>query len=114
MTARSIDKVEWGSFCAGLSKALSGSEAEIDVASLELGAQIEKEWAPWLGITYDPADDAIYITLEEADHIVKRPTELLADMDDVNISALQITDAEGIRHMVRLKGLLFLPAPRLN
>ena len=112
MTARSIDKAEWGSFCAGLSKALTGSEAEIDVASLELGDQIEKQWAPWLGITYDPRDDTIDIALEDVDHIVNRPTELLADMDDVNISALQITDAEGARHNVRLKGLLFMPAMR--
>ena len=112
MTARSIDKSEWATFCAGLSKALTGSQAEIEVASLELGDQIEKEWAPWLAITYDPKDDTIDIALEEVDHIVNRPTELLADMDDVNISALQITDAQGIRHMVRVKGLLFFPAPQ--
>ena len=112
MTTRFIDKADWGSFCAGLSKALKDSRAEIDVASLERGDQTEKEWALWRGITYHPTDDTIDIALEEVDHIVNRPTELVADMDDVNISALRITDAEGIRHMVRLKGLLFLPAPQ--
>lgn len=112
MTARSIDKAEWARFCAGLSKALTDSEAEIDVGSLERGDRTERKWAPWRGIAYDPKDDAIDIALEDVDHIVNRPTELLADMDDVNISALLITDAEGIRHRLLLKGLLFFPAPR--
>ena len=112
MTARSIQKAEWASFCAGVSKALQGSDAEIEVASLELGNQVENEWAPWIGISYDPKDDIIDIALEEHDHIVNRPIEMLADMDDVNISALQITDAEGARHLLRLRGLLFFPAPR--
>ena len=112
MTARSIEKAEWASFCAGVSKALEGSEAEIEVASLDLGNQIEKEWAPWIGISYDPKDDTFDIALEDIDHIVNRPQELLADMDDVNISALQIIDGNGIRHLVQLKGLLFFPAPQ--
>jgi hypothetical protein len=112
MTARSIEKAEWASFCAAVSKALEGSQAEIEVASLDLGGQIEKEWAPLVGITYDPNDDIIDIALEDdVDHIVNRPKELLADIEDVNISALQITDADGVRHLVKLKDELMLPPP---
>ena len=112
MTARAIDKAEWAAFCAAVSKALEGSQAEIEVASLDLGDQIEKEWAPLIGITYDPEDDIIDIALEDdVDHIVSEPQELLADIDDASISALQITDAEGTRHLVRLKDGLMLPAP---
>jgi len=112
MTARSIEKAEWAAFCAAVSKALEGSQAEIEVASLDLGDQIEKQWAPLIGITYDPNDDIIDIALEDdVDHIVNRPQELLADIDDASISALQITDADGRLHLVRLRDELMLPAP---
>ena len=109
MTARSIQKAEWGRFCAAISKALEGSQAEIEVASIDLGQQVEKEWAPLIGISYDPEDDVIDIALEEVDHIVNEPKELLAEMDDASVSALQITDGEGTRHLVRLKDGLMLP-----
>ena len=112
MTARSIQKAEWAAFCAAVSKALEGSQAEIEVASLDLGDQIEKEWAPFIGITYDPQDDIIDIALDDdVDHIVNRPRELVADVDDVSISALQVTDADGTRHLVRLRDELMLPPP---
>jgi hypothetical protein len=45
------------------------------------------------------------------DHIVNRPQELLADIDDASISALQITDGDGTRHLVRLKDELLLTPP---
>jgi hypothetical protein len=110
MTARSIQKADWGSFCAAVSEALEGSDAEIEVASIDLGQQVEKQWAPLIGISYDPEDDIIDIALEEVDHIVNEPKELLAEIDDARVSALQITDGEGTRHLVRLKDGLMLPS----
>jgi len=112
MTARAIKKAEWEAFCATVSKALEGSNAEIEVASLDLGDQIESEWAPFIGITYDPEDDIFDIALEETDHIVYQPKELVADVDDMEINTLQITDSEGRHHLVRLRDALMLPAPQ--
>jgi len=112
MTARAIKKAEWEAFCAALSQALEGSDAEIEVASLDLGDRIESEWAPLIGITYDPEDDIIDIALEETDHIVYKPKELIADVDDMEINTLQITDGDGRHHLVRLRDGLMLPAPQ--
>jgi hypothetical protein len=113
MTARSIPKAEWASFCAAVSTALEGSEAELEVASLDLGRQIQEQWAPLIGISYDPEDDIFDIALDDdLDHIVNGPKELLADIEDASISALQITDADGRRHLVRLRAELMLPAPQ--
>src|SRR5262245_41527331 len=109
MTARAIQKAEWAAFCAAVSKALEGSQAEIEVASIDLGHQVEKQWAPLIGISYDPEDDVIDIALEEVDHIVNEPKELLAEIDNSSVSALQITDGDGRRHLVRLKDELLLP-----
>jgi Family of unknown function (DUF5335) len=42
-----------------VSRALLGKRAKIGVASLVLGDQIEAEWVPVLGITYDQKDDVL-------------------------------------------------------
>ena len=59
MTARKLDKSQWRTFFDRLSKTLEGKQAEIEVASLSLGDQVEAEWLPLHGITYDPNDDLV-------------------------------------------------------
>jgi hypothetical protein len=111
MTIRKLDKTEWRSFLDGMSKVLEGEQAEIEVVSLALGDQIEAEWLPFLGITYDPKDDVVEIALEGVDHLVEHPREIYVD-DNVNgIISLEITDAEGTRQIVKLREPLALPAP---
>ena len=43
-----------GELCAAVSQALEGSQAEIEVASIDLGGQVEKQWAPLIGISSTP------------------------------------------------------------
>jgi hypothetical protein len=52
MTARKLDKSQWRTFFDRLSKTLEGKQAEIEVASLSLGDQVEAEWLPLHGITW--------------------------------------------------------------
>ena len=111
MTIRKLDKKEWRPFLDGISKVLEGEQAEIEVVSLALGDQIEAEWLPFLGITYDPKDDVVEIALEGVDHLIEHPREIYVD-DNVNgIVSLEIVDAEGARQIVKLREPLALPAP---
>ena len=50
--------------------------AEIEVASLSLGDQVEAEWLPLHGITYDPNDDLVEVALEGLDHMIRKPREI--------------------------------------
>lgn len=111
MTIRKLDKTEWRPFLDGMSKVLEGEQAEIEVVSLALGDQIEAEWLPFLGVTYDPKDDVVEIALEGVDHLIEHPREIYVD-DNVNgIISLEIADAEGTRQIVKLREPLALPAP---
>jgi hypothetical protein len=111
MTIRKLDKKEWRSFLDGMSKVLEGEQAEIEVVSLALGDQIEAEWLPFLGITYDPKDDVVEIALEGVDHLIEHPREIYVD-DNVNgIVSVEVVDAEGARQIVKLREPLALPAP---
>ncbi|HEY4264804.1 MAG TPA: DUF5335 family protein [Micropepsaceae bacterium] len=107
--AQALDKSQWAHYCDRLSDVLESSNAEIEVASLDLGNQIEAEWLPFHGITYDDKDDIIDIELEGLDHIINHPQALRIDEDFAGLTTLEIKDGDGIQHVVRLKEALALP-----
>ena len=109
--ARALDKSEWTNYCDRLSQVLGASNAEIEVASLELGSQLETQWVPFHGISYDDEDDIIDIELEGMDHIINHPKSLRAYENDAGVLSLEIKDAGGAQHVVRLKDVLALPRP---
>ena len=111
MTARKLDKSEWRKFFDDLSRMLPGAQAEVEVASLELGDQIEAEWLPLIGLVYDHKGDLVEIAMEGLDHMIRKPREIYADSDPGGLVSLEIVDADGVRQIVRLREPLMLPAP---
>jgi hypothetical protein len=111
MTARKLDKKQWKPFFDGISKVLGAKQAEIEVLSLDLGDQIEAEWLPLLGITYDPKDDLIEVALEGVDHLIPKPQEVWVEADGLDLSSIQIIDVNGVRQILMLRDPLMLPAP---
>jgi hypothetical protein len=106
-----LKKAQWRPFLDALSKLLEAKEAEIEVASLDLGDQIQAEWLPFLGISYDPNDDVVEIALEGLDHLIYRPREIYLDDDVGGLTSLEVVDADDRRQIVKLKDKLLLPAP---
>jgi hypothetical protein len=62
--AKKLERSQWSVHFDLISKAPTGKRAEIEVASLNRGDQIEAEWLPFFGISYDPRDDLIALALE--------------------------------------------------
>lgn len=110
--AHAIDKADWARYCERLSEVLETNKAEIEVASLELGNQIEAGWLTFLGISYDEKDDVIDIALEGVDHIIEHPKQLRADENFAGLLTLEIRDGGGTQHLLRLKDALALPRPQ--
>ena len=111
MTLRKLDKKQWEAFFEGVSKLLEGKRAEIDVASLSLGDQVEAEWLPLVGIAYDPNDDLVEVALEDLDHLIQHPREIYMDDDVGGLLAIEIVTADDVRNIVKLRDPLLLPAP---
>jgi hypothetical protein len=111
MTARKLEKTKWRRFFDWMSKGLVGKRAEIEIASLALGDQIEAEWLPLLGITFDPKNDILEIALDGLDHLISRPREIYIDDSAGVLSSLEVIDSDGISQIVQLREPLFLPAP---
>jgi uncharacterized protein DUF5335 len=114
MAAAQIDRNSWAPFLDTVTNALIGKQAEIEVASLDLGDQVEAEWAPLIGVTYDRKDDLIEIALEELDHLIRSPRELSIDYAVGGIAAMEIVDADGNRQIVKFRDPLALPAPKAS
>jgi hypothetical protein len=111
MSVQQVDRSGWTVFFDTLTRTLVGKRAEIEVASLELGDQIEAEWAPLIGITYDPKDDLIEVVIEGLDHLIRSPREVNVDYDVGGLIAVEIVDSDGTSQIVKLKDPLALPAP---
>lgn len=110
--AEQIDRARWAPFLDSITNSLIGKQAEIEVVSLDLGDQIEAEWTPLIGLTYDHKDDLIEIALEDLDHLIRSPRELFIDyaVGEV-VAAIEIVDGDGNRQIVKFKDALALPAP---
>jgi Family of unknown function (DUF5335) len=111
MTTRKLDKTQWRTFFDRLSATLEGKQAEIEIASLRLGDQVQADWLPLFGIAYDPNDDIVEVALEGLDHLIYKPRELYAEEGPGGLTALEIIDADDVKQIVKLRDPLRLPAP---
>ncbi|MFC5513340.1 DUF5335 domain-containing protein, partial [Massilia jejuensis] len=111
MTISKLEKAAWGPYFDHVSKTLVGKQAEIEVASLAIGAQLEAQWLPFLGIVYDHKNDLVEVLLEGLDHLIRQPAEIFIDEGPAGLVSLKIDRADGIQEIVRLRDPLMLPAP---
>jgi hypothetical protein len=110
MATVQLNKSEWQSYFDRLSKTLKDNRAEIEVNSLQLGSQIEAEWLPLYGITYDPKSDVVEVLLEGLDHLIHRPQTMFADYGADGLQNIAVIDADDTRQIVRLHDPLILPS----
>ena len=111
MSVHQVDESHWKAFFDTLTRTLVGKRAEVEVASLDLGDQIEAEWAPLIGIVYDPKSDLIEVALEGVDHLILEPRLVYVDYHVGGLIGLEVIDADDARQIIRLKDPLALPAP---
>ena len=110
MTIRRLDQSMWRSFFDFMWKLLEGKQAEIEVASLALGDQVEAEWLPLSGLVYDPKDDLVEVALDGVDHMIPKPREIYVDDGFAGLTSIEIVDAEGTKQIIKLRDPLMLPA----
>jgi hypothetical protein len=104
-----VPRTEWQAFFDRMSKALVGTRAEIEVASLDLGDQIVAEWVPLVGITYDSRDDLLDVALERTSHEILHPTMIAVEESATGLASVAVVDAEGERQVIRFRTPISLP-----
>lgn len=111
MAVSKLDKPKWNAYFDHMSKVLDGKRVEIEVDALAIGSQIEAEWLPLLGITYDPKDDIVEVALEGLDHMIHKPRDVFVDQNAVDLSSVEVIDSDDVRHIIKLRDPLMLPPP---
>jgi hypothetical protein len=113
MAISRLERSEWGGFCFRASHIFLGKHADIEVASLEVGFQLEARRLPLVGMFYDPGSDVLRLLLGELNYLIRAPRELYVDEEPLGIVVLQIVDADGVRQIITLRDPLLLPGPHL-
>lgn len=109
MATVKLEKAAWQRYFDQVSKTLVGKQAEIEIASLNIGDQIEAEWVPLLGISYDPKNDLVEILLEGLDHLVRKPREIYVEQGPLGLASMEVIDTDDVRQIVKLRDPLMLP-----
>ncbi len=112
---RSLGKQSWQRFFDAVTNALEGRETEVEVIALGLGDQIEAEWIPLNGLTYDPHADTFYVYLEDVErdlaHAIPSPREVAVRFTGAGLEQVAVKDAEGTLRVIRLRMPMQLELP---
>ncbi len=103
---KKLDEEEWRSALDSMSKTLTGKPASIEIAATAADS------LTLLGVTFDRNDDIIDVAMEGFDHMIRRPREVYLDQRDGKLAAIEVVDAAGVRHIVKLKNPDVPPAAR--
>jgi hypothetical protein len=117
MISRKLERAEWKPLFDFLSKQLlRGKLAEIEVAGLDLGDQVEAKWLPLTGLVYDQKDDIVQVALGDGDnhvdHIIYGPREISFVEDAGHFISFDALDRYGRHQIVKVKDPLMLPTPQ--
>jgi hypothetical protein len=111
MAIHKLEKISWQPYIDKISKTLVGKQAEIEVDALDIGAQIEAEWVPLQGITYDHQNDLVEVLVEGLDHLIRNPVEIWVDHGPAGLASMEIIDADGVKEIIRFRDPILLPGP---
>jgi hypothetical protein len=111
MAIQKLEKATWRRYFDHVTKQLgAGSKrAEIEVASLKIGDQLEAKWLPLLGIAYDPKDDLVEVLVEDLDHLIRNPREIYVDVGPLGLISMEVIDQDDYRNIIKLRDPLMLP-----
>jgi hypothetical protein len=115
MAATRLDQSKWSVYFDRMSKELLGKRAEVEVAGIPLGDQIEAQWLPLSGIVYDHRNDLVQVILGSADahvdHMIRRPREIYVSHGTAGLESIVVLDGDGLEHIMTFRDPLMLPAP---
>jgi hypothetical protein len=111
MALTQLVKSRWKDYFDRVSKVLGAKLVELEVASLGLGDQVEVDWVPLIGVTYDPKNDVLAVVVEGIEHNIQHPQQIHVEQDVETLHSIEVEDASGEHHILLLKDPLRLPSP---
>ncbi len=112
MSSYEVEKEHWERYFDNFSRVAGTQLVELEVAGLDLGDQVEAEWLPLTGISYDPKDDVLAVQLDDTlEHMIRSPRSVSVEETADGMRALEVVDGDGRQQIIRLRAPLALPRP---
>jgi len=108
---RELERGEWAPYFDSLAPAIEGLPVTIEVMSEQIGDQTDVERLPLSTITFDSREEVLEVAVGGRDrrypvllrHLISGPRSIAIEgAEERRPSAILITDAEGVRTLVRL------------
>lgn len=109
MQTREIEKGDWRGFFDQISATLQGKLIQIEVDSLELGAQIGADKLSLNGLTYDSKDDAFVISTDQIEHVIRSPQQIFVADGKEGVNSIKVSAADGTEQIINFTEPLALP-----
>lgn len=108
MAVKKIEKEDWRVYFDNFSKMFLKDEqveyAEIRVLSDKIGVQPETQWTLLKGISYDPKDDVLDISVDKLNRLISHPMEIFVDQDDDGwLTSLEVIEKDGTRDIIEIR-----------
>lgn len=102
MPTRKLEPVEWQGYFSAMGHNVQARAARVEVTGLDIGDQVEAEWLPLLGITYEPREKVLNVAVEGMDHMIVDPQEIYVQ-EEPDLQSLEVRDADGHQQIIKLR-----------
>jgi len=110
-TTQELDADRWHEYFDSLSSSIEGMLVTIEIMGEDVGDQTDVERMPLQAISYDPKDDVLEVALGGRGvrypivlrHFISSPQTIsVEESSSITPTAVLVTDAEGVRTLIRL------------
>ena len=108
MENRILEKDEWADELIKLWRLMDGEDIMIEVEALKLGDQVEAEFMPLKGLSYDHKDDVVQVWVGPLEHMISKPVKIELAVEKDRLLAIDITDADGEQHLIKPQEAIML------
>jgi hypothetical protein len=109
MRDRTLNSAAWASYFRIKAPFLQGARVSLEILDPQRNRLRVAEHTIMMELTYDPEAASLRLTGPELEHVVEQP-DLIKVVEDESLrpTALEITDARGIRHVLLVQPPLAL------
>jgi len=107
---RLIDEPDWQRYFNFISKLMRGQLLEMETIGLEVGDQIDEVWNTLEDLSYDPAQQLLFIQTQFLARSIFHPREIYALEEGSVVRAICVRDVNDNMRILSFRELLMLSA----
>ena len=108
MTTKKLERTQWKSYFNETARSLETKQVEIEISGPHIGDQIEAEWVPLNGLSYDDRGNYFDVATSRLNHRIADVKTISVEQDISGIKSMELVDGDGNHQILRFKPPLAL------